>query len=70
MNPENDSWWNKLRFGPIKRSKKDLDDVEDTLSERVELLVAHVDDFELPKMDDDEVEEEIHVSNTTEGPNS
>lgn len=63
LNPENGRWWIKRLF---KRSKKDLDDVEDTLSERDELLVAHADDFELPKMEDDEVEEGIHVPNYTE----
>ncbi|GAM39984.1 hypothetical protein TCE0_034r11978 [Talaromyces pinophilus] len=66
LNPENGRWWNKLRFGPLRRSKKDIDDVEDTLSERDELLVAHADDFELPKMEDDKVGEEIHLPNTTE----
>jgi hypothetical protein len=70
LNPENDRWWNKLRFGPFKQSKKDLGDLEDTLSERDELLVAHADDFELPKMEDDEVEEEIHVHNTAERSNT
>lgn len=68
LDPENGRWWNKPRFGLFKRSKKDLDDVDDTLNERDELLVAHADDFELPKMGDDEVEEEIHLPNTTERP--
>ena len=62
-------WWNELRFGPFKRNKIDLDD-EDTLSESDELLVAHADDFELPKLKDDEVEQEIQVLNTTERPDT
>lgn len=68
LNSGDDRWWKKLRFSPFNRSKKDFNDEEDPLSERDELLVAHAEDFELPKMEDDEVEEEIGVPNTIERP--